>query len=261
MWTYVVCLGVGMLIDPMRIGIAAVLMSRRQALRTLLAFWVGGIVAGIAVGIAVLVLLHDVALVAIEAAASVINQVRSAAVILEGEQLRITVGVLSLIALAVMLARDRARLAAPVPTPVLVGGGGSVDTADSADPAPEPPRQTAMAALGSRIHGMLDTGFMWPAFVVGLMSTFPPIEGPMALTVIMGSRAPAGTQFVAFILFIVLVLIFVEVPLVSFVAAPQKTEAVMARMNAWITTHRRQIIEALLAVMGVASVVQGIICL
>jgi hypothetical protein len=80
----------------------------------------------------------------------------------------------------------------------------------------------------------------------------------MALTVIMGSRADAGTQFVAFIVFILLVLVFIEIPLVSYLAAPQKTQAVMLVMNTWITTHRRQIAEALLAVMGTASLVQGL---
>lgn len=255
MWTYVVCIGVGMLIDPMRIGIAAILMSRRQALRTLLAFWGGGVVAGITIGFAVLVLLHDAALAPIEAAVSVINQVRSAVVILEGEQLRITLGVLALTALTIMLVRDRARLAAPVPTPVLVGGG-----TEAAAPA-EAPKQSIMAALGSRIHGMLDSGFMWPAFVVGLMSTFPPIEGPMVLTVIMGSRATAGTQFAAFIVFTLLVLVFIEIPLVSYLIVPQKTEALMLRVNIWITVHRRQIFEVLLAVVGIASLVQGVVSL
>jgi hypothetical protein len=32
----------------------------------------------------------------------------------------------------------------------------------------------------------------------------------------------------------------------------------MLQMNGWITAHRRQIVETLLAVMGVVSVVQGI---
>jgi Sap, sulfolipid-1-addressing protein len=250
MWTYVFCLGFAMLIDPVRIGIAAVLMSRRQALVSLLAFWVGGMIAGVTVGIAVLVLLHDVALVAIEAAAATINDVRSAVIILTGEHLRITLGVLALVALAVMLVRDRAQVAAPVP--VSVGSGGS------SEGLPEAPKRTLFSLMATRIHEMLESGFAWPAFVVGLMSTFPPLEGPMALTVIMGSRAAAGTQFVAFIVFILLVLVFIEIPLVSYLAAPQRTQAVMLAMNGWITAHRRQIVEAMLAVMGIASLVQGI---
>jgi hypothetical protein len=250
MWTYVVCLGLAMLIDPIRIGIAAVLMSRRRAIVNLLAFWVGGMIAGIAVGVAVLLLLHDVALVAIEAAVSTINDVRSAVTILAGPRLQITLGVLTLVALAVMLARDRAQVQTQVP--VAAGGGGASDV------LPEPPKPTLVSAMAARIHGMLESGFAWPAFMVGLMSTFPPVEGPMVLTVIMGSRADVGTQFAAFIVFILLVLVFVEVPLVASLAAPQKTQAAMLQMNGWITAHRRQIVETLLAVMGVVSVVQGI---
>jgi len=80
----------------------------------------------------------------------------------------------------------------------------------------------------------------------------------MVLAVIMGSRATVGMQFSAFILFILLVLVFVEIPLVSHLVVPEKTEAVMLQMNNWITAHRRQICEAILAVMGVVTLVQGI---
>jgi hypothetical protein len=251
MWTYVVCLGIGMLIDPMRIGIAAVLMSRRRAIVSLLAFWVGGIIAGVSVGIAVLVLLHDVALVAIQAAISAINDVRSAVIIFTGPRLQITLGVLALFGLAVMLARDRAQLVTR--TPVAAAAGGA-----AADARPQARKPTLLSMLAAQIHRMLDSGFVWPAFVVGLMSTFPPIEGPMALTVIMGSRAEAGMQFSAFMLFTLLVLAFIEIPLVTYLAAPQKTEAVMVQVNTWITQHRRQIMQTLLGIMGVMSLVQGI---
>jgi Sap, sulfolipid-1-addressing protein len=256
MWTYVVCLGIGMLIDPMRIGISAVLMSRRQAIRTLLAFWIGGMVAGITVGIAVLVLLHDVALGAIQTAVSAINDVRSAVTILAGGHLHITLGVLSLVALAIVMTRERAGVATPAPVPVGAGGGD-----DPSDVAVQPAKVTLSSRLSAATHRMLESGFVWPAFVVGLMSTFPPVEGPMALTVIMGSRAAAGTQFTAFIVFILLVLVFVEVPLVSYVAAPHRTQAAMLQMNCWITSHRRQIFKTLLAVTGIVLLVQGMVSL
>lgn len=250
MWTYVVCVGVGMLIDPVRIGIAAILMSRRRAIVNLLAFWVGGMVAGVTVGIAVLVLLHDIALVAIQGAVSMINDVRSAVIILTGPRLQITLGIAALLALVVMLRRDRAQVMTRVP--VAVGGGGAPDA------LPSPRKPTLASRLSASIHRMLESGFVWPAFVVGLTSTFPPIEGPMVLTVIMGSRTAAGTQFSAFIIFTLLVLAFVEIPLVSYLASPQKTEAAMVQMNNWITVHRRQIFETLLAVMGVVSLMQGV---
>ncbi|BBZ44550.1 GAP family protein [Mycobacterium parmense] len=250
MWTYVVWVGVGMLLDPVRIGIAALLMSRRRAMVNLLAFWIGGMVAGALVGVAVLVLLHDIALVAIQSGISTINDVRSAVIFLTGEHLRITIGVVALTSLAIMLARDRAKMK----TLVTVGAGPALDAAP-----PPPRRQNFVAALAARAHGMLDSGFIWPAFLVGLMSTFPPVEGPMILTVIMGSRATAGTQFSAFMVFTFLVLAFIEIPLVCFLAAPQKTEAVMVLINHWITVYRRQIVETMLFVAGVLTLTQGII--
>lgn len=125
MWTYVVWVGVGMLLDPVRIGIAALLMSRRRAMVNLLAFWIGGMVAGALVGVAVLVLLHDIALVAIQSGISTINDVRSAVIFLTGEHLRITIGVVALTSLAIMLARDRAKMK----TLVTVGAGPALDAA------------------------------------------------------------------------------------------------------------------------------------
>lgn len=247
---YVVWLGVGMLIDPVRIGMAAILMSRRRPIVTLLAFWLGGIVAGITVGVAVLVLLHDIALVAIQGAISTINDVRSAVIFLAGPRLQITLGVLTLLSLAIMLARDRAQAATRVL--VTVGGG------DGSNALPQPRKRPLASGLSAIIQRMLESGPIWPAFVVGLMSTFPPIEGPMVLTVIMGSRTDAVTQFSAFILFTLLVLAYIEIPLVSYLAAPQSTEAVMLRMNTWIAAHRRQILQTLLAVLGTMSLVQGI---
>jgi hypothetical protein len=250
MWMYVLVIGIGMQFDPVRIGLAAILMSRRRALVNLLAFWVGGMIAGVTVGIAVLVLLHDIALVAIKAAAATINDVRSTVIILAGPRLQITLGVLALVSLGVMLARDRAQLRTRVP--LAVGGG------DASNVLPQRRKVNFFSAMAIRAHGMLESGFVWPAFAVGLLSTFPPIEGPMALTVIMGSRAAAGIQFSAFIVFTLLVLFFVEIPLLSYLAAPDKTQAAMRQMNTWITAHRRQITETLFAVMGVVSVVQGI---
>jgi hypothetical protein len=254
MWTCLITLGLWMLIDPMRIGIAALLTSRRQALRSLLAYWLGGIVAGVAVGIVVLVLLHDVALGAIKGAVSALNQLRSSVTILEGSHLHITLGVLALLTLAVMKARERARVAVPVtvPVPVTVGAG------DGPADAAVPPRKSSLSSrLWTVIQGMLEGGFMWPAFIAGLGSSVPPIEGPIALTVIMASRAAPGIQLIAFVVFILLVLVFVEVPLICYLAAPQRTHAITLQMHTWIQGHRREIVQTLLAVMGVVSLAQG----
>lgn len=249
MWTYVVCLGIGVLIDPARIGIAAILTSRRQAVRTLVAFWLGGILAGVAVGIAVLVLLRDVALGAIQTANSTMNDVRNAVVVLAGGRLHVALGLIALFFLATMVARDRARIGAPV---LVTAGGGEM-----LDVATPPGKQTVFTRLAARTQSMVECGFTWPAFVAGLGAAVPPIEGPMALTVIMASGTPTSTQFSAFIVYMLLVLVFVEVPLVAYFVAPKKTQTVMLYMNTWLRANRRRVIEFTLALTAAIFLIKG----
>jgi Sap, sulfolipid-1-addressing protein len=246
-WPYVLMVGVGVFMDPTRLGLAAILMSRRQAVRSLLAFWLGGMLAGISVGIVVLVLFHDVALVAIQNMVASMNEVRSA-VGFSGGRLQIAFGMLALVGLAVLVARQRARAEAPI----AVGSGGVPGL------APQPSKSSFAARMGQLTVRMVESGGHWPAFIVGLGSTVPPIEGPVALTVIMASKNELGTQFSAFVVFTLMMLLFVEIPLLSYWAAPQRTEAVMLRLNTWIHGHRPQIVQATLALAGVVFVVQGV---
>ncbi len=54
-------LGLGMAIDPARLGLAVVMLSRRRPMLNLFAFWVGGMVAGNRHRPTVLVFMRDVA--------------------------------------------------------------------------------------------------------------------------------------------------------------------------------------------------------
>ena len=74
----------------------------------------------------------------------------------------------------------------------------------------------------------------------------------------MASKSELGTQFSAFVVFTLMMLLFVEIPILSYLAAPQRTKAAMEFLNGWIDAHRQQIIQATLAVAGVAFMVQGV---
>jgi hypothetical protein len=243
----VLMVGFGVFMDPTRLGLAAIMMSRRQAVRNLLAFWLGGMLSGITVGIVVLVLFRDIALVVIQNMVASMNEVR-AAVGFAGGRLQIAFGMLALVGLAVLVARQRARVGAPVG----VGGGGAPGL------TPQPAKRSLVARIGQLTMSMVESGGHWPAFIVGLGSTVPPIEGPVALTVIMASKNETGTQFTAFVVFTLMMLLFVEIPILSFMAAPQRTEAAMLRLNSWIHGHRMQIMQTTLALSGVVFVVQGL---
>ena len=223
----------------------------------MLAFWLGGMAAGITVGIAALVLMHNVALVAIRRATSLVDGVRSAAVVLTGDGLPITLGVLSLLVLAVLLAKDRARLAAGVPEePALVAvGAGGHHESDQALKARKP---NPVARLATLTQDMLESGGRWPAFAAGLASTFPPVEGPMALAAIMASKSTVGIQLSAFVVFTMLVLTFVELPLLGSLVAPRITENLMLHVNQWIQIYRRQIVETAFLLYGLLCLGRGL---
>lgn len=250
MWTYLTFVGIGMLMDPMRVCIAAVLASRRRAMMNLLAFWVGGLVACAAVGIAVLVILRETAVVAIQTAVAAMNEVRAAVGLLESGRLQICFGVMALTGLLVVRARQRAR----VPIPVGVGGGHGADTDLQ---AAQPAKTSIVARLGAAAKALVESGGHWPAFIAGLASTFPPIEGPIALTVIMASKSPLTTQLAGFIVFTLLMLVFVEIPLVGYLVAPERTLALMHSLNTWVNTYRLEILQVSLGVVGVLMLYQG----
>lgn len=247
MWATVLFLGLAMVPDPIRLGIAVLLMSRRRAVLNLLAYWLGGMTAGISVAMAALILLRDAALVVIQNVVSTIENVRSTVPIFAGGRLQITLGVLALLFVVALLTRERARLGTRV-------GRGNGDVSAL---ALQPRTPTAFSRLSARAQDMLQGGFVWPVFLFGLTSAVPPIQGPIVLTVIMASGTAIGMQFSAFVVFTAMVFAVIEIPLLAYLAMPEKTQAVMLQLHDWTQAHRRQIFKTILAVMGVVFLVKG----
>jgi hypothetical protein len=239
MWTAVIILGLGLAVDPLRLGLVAVVLARQRPMQNLVAFWLGGMVASIGLGVAVLVVFRGVALTAIEHMVSVLDSLRRSIVILDGGGLQITLGVLILLLSAGLSARRR-----------------SV-TIQRSVTMPQPP-PNALVRLTGRGRNSLNHGAVWPSFLVGLGSATPPVECVMLLTVIMASGAALTTQLAAFIAFTFLVLVLVEVPLLTYLATPQRTEAVLLRLNGWLGTHRRRMFQAMLALTGTVLLVMGV---
>jgi hypothetical protein len=249
MWIYVLYMGFALALDPFRLGFAVVLTSRRRPILNLFAFWLGGMAAGVGLATVVLLLLRDFTQTAMKHVMSVIDQVRSSVPILSGGGLQITFGLLLLLALAVIKVRERSRNRAPV----VAGGGGT--------PAvPRAPRGPAavLAWLAARTTQMLKSDYIWPVFVAGAASAIPPVDGVAMLAVLMASRANLATQFAAFFVFLVIMLLIVEIPLISYVVWPDRTERLVAQAQAWIQAHLRQIMQVILGLAGVTALAQGI---
>src|SRR5438309_4904829 len=108
-WIFVLFMGFALALDPFRLGFAMVLTSRRRPMLNLFAFWLGGMAAGIGLALCGLLLLRDFTQVAVRNAMSVFDQVRSSVSIFAGGRLQITLGVIALLAVLILRARERAR--------------------------------------------------------------------------------------------------------------------------------------------------------
>jgi hypothetical protein len=234
MWGTVLVLALGAATDPLRLGTVIVLVSLRRPVHNLLACWLGGMATGTFVGLGVLLLLRDFLPTVIHVTSSIGNFMHG--------RIQITIGVLMLLIAVGFSARQRVR--------VPVGNG---DLAALAQPS----TLNRFSQLTARAKHTLEGGHPLVAFAAGVGSVTPP-EYAMALTIILASGSTIGTQLSAIVMFTVVVLTVVEVSLVSYLATPAKTQAVMLQLNTWVQAHHRRIIAVMLAAGGGLLVAKGI---
>jgi hypothetical protein len=240
MWGMVLLFALGACLDPMRMGIAVLLISRPRPVLTLLAFWLGGMATGIAVALSMLWLLRDVASTVSQHVASMANSAIVAPLQIAGGVVALLVGAKVVFTLA---ARRRA--------PVLVSAG------DAPAPMLEPNAPNAFSRVSARVRDSLEGGNLWVSFVVGLGSATPPIETVIVFTAILASGTAVTTQFTAAMVFTIVTLAVIEIPLLTYLVRPAKTQTVMLRLQCWIRERRTHIIAVFLIFMGAALVATG----
>jgi hypothetical protein len=99
---------------------------------------------------------------------------------------------------------------------------------------------------------------LWVAGVSGLGLALPSVDYLAALALIVASAAAAPTQVGALLLFNVVAFAFVEIPLISYLLAPDRTRAVLSALNDWLRARRRHEVSAVLAVVGAVLLGVGI---
>jgi hypothetical protein len=116
-------------------------------------------------------------------------------------------------------------------------------------PAPRLPAQARGLAYGPSLL---------VASVAGLGIALPSIDYLAVLAVIVASGAAPSTQVGALLVFNVVAFALVELPLVAYLMAPDRTRASMAALNDWIRSRRRRGVAAVLAGIGCLLLVAGI---
>jgi Sap, sulfolipid-1-addressing protein len=240
MWGTVLVMALWASIDPARLGIGVLLISRPRPVHNLFAYWLGGMTAGIADSLGVLILPYVPPVI--------VQHIRSTIAIFTAGYTRIALGVLMLLIAAVVLAGFTARQRAEVPKHCGAPAG----------PVLQPVTPTAFSRLTSRAHDAWEGGDPRVAFVAGLGSVIGPVEYLVVLTALVSSGAAIRTQLSAVMIFTVVVLAAFEVALVSYVVMPAKTQAAMVLLQKWLYAHRRRVAAVITAAIGVLLVTAGI---
>jgi hypothetical protein len=249
-------------LNPVRLGLALLVISRPRPVQTLLAFWVGCLTASITILLVPLIALHvtpmfrslarDLATPATVASSTV-------------RHIQIGMGVLALSIAAMMTVRFFTRQPAHAPTP---SGNTATLVLDSNTPAAIKrllgPAQNGLTEDKSAIRRLLgrariawENGALWVALMIGLGSGPTPDGVLYVLAIIVPSGAAIETQVGAAIAFVVGMLAIVEIMLLCYLAGPAKTQVVVRRLHDWVLAHRRQVLVAVCAVAGVSLVAQG----
>ena len=234
MWSAVFFLSVVVAMDPVRIGITALLLSRPRPVLNLFVFWLGGMTAGITVALVVLLFLRDLALPVLRVAISTLSSPTAA-------HIQVVIGVLAVLIAARILGTpacardsDRCLCLRAVLQPNTVAASGRLS-----------------------IRERLEGGSLVVVFVAGLALATPPVEYLAALITILASTATVGAQVGAALMFTLVAFTVVEVPLIGYLTTPAKTLAVVRRLNEWIRTRQQVIPSVLIGVVGALLLVTG----
>jgi Sap, sulfolipid-1-addressing protein len=234
MWGTVLALALVATADPVRIGIAVLLFARQRPVLHLVALWLGGMAVGVLLGVGVLFGLHDVTL-------GIMHRLQLATTSSTAGHIQIAMGVFALVLAALIAVGFSVRQRTPVAT--LSDGG-------------LPAAPTGLTRVSTRALGALQTGPAWVTFLIGVgIST--DFRYLAALTAILASGAALGTQVSAAAVYTVVGFAFAEIPLISQLASPGRTLAVMSQVHAWAKARSRAVVGVVIAVLGICLMTTG----
>jgi Sap, sulfolipid-1-addressing protein len=233
MWGTVLLMAVLATADPLRIGSALIFVSRPRPMLHLFAYWLGGIVMSLVFGLSVLFVLRDFAFTASTSSST-------------AGQIRMVMGGLALLFAALISVKSSLRQQVPATMP---GGGPS-------SPRPQPNPLDVWSRVPTRFHGALQRWSLCAAFVVGCgMAT--PVQYFAALAAIHLSGATPGAQISAVVIYCFVAVAFAEIPLLSALAAPAKTQAIMLQVHNWLLDRGRRLLPVMLVLVGAFLITTG----
>jgi Sap, sulfolipid-1-addressing protein len=262
MWSSILVVALVFALNPGVLGVIVLLISRPRPVQNLLAYWFGSVVVSVPLILVPLIMLHLA-----PASASFARDLATPSSP-TARHIQIGMGILTLTIAGVMTVRALIRMArarrrhrsrgkayaqaSSRNTSTLL-----LDPGSDSPPPDEAPRGGPIRRLLNRARAAWENGSVWVAFVFG-MTLFP--GPPLALfvvTTIASSGASMATEVIAAIVFVLTMLALVEIILVSHLVAPARTQTMLRPVHNWARDHRRQVIIAILVVIGTWQVIRG----
>lgn len=216
MWTTVLLLALAVNLEPTRIGLVPLLLSRRSPMLQLLAFFVCGFTTTLSFGFLVLFVFRS-------------NPFGTAGG--NGAKVQIAVGSLALLVAATMAVQAY--------------------RAGRNHGRQKPESPSAAEKFAGRVRNVLAKGGSpWLAGLVGVSTGLPSPDYLAMLVVIATAKVPPAQQAAALVLFNIVGSLVVITPLVGYLLAPAKTLDLVNRFGAWTRSRSRIEYAILLGLVG-----------
>jgi hypothetical protein len=240
-------------LNPVRLGLTLLMISRPRPVQNLLAFWAGCLTGAVLAVAVPLTLLHSTRMFDSFGQGQASPTVRHV-------QVGMGVLALSMAALVAVLQMRRHRKGSTAST-LVVDSNTPAAISRLLDRAQDAATQDgpSFQRLLHRAHIAWNKGSLWVAYLIGLGFGGPqPDLALFVVAITVASAAGIGTQLITATAFVVGTFAVVEIIIVSYLVTPAKTHEVLQLLHCWASAHRRKILAAIFAVVGVALVTQGL---
>jgi hypothetical protein len=225
-------------VDPRRVAALVVILARRQPVRHLVAYLMGGFGVSLLVGASVLFGLEGVGV----GGGSGIPA-----------EIEIAVGVLALLVAALVASGIADQLRSR-----RHAGAVTADGATNTEAPQGIERLVAFQKLPGPIQKVLKRDSAWVGWIHGVAIGMPTAYYLAAIAAILGSGAGVTTSVAALIAFNVIAFALTEVFLISFLWAPEVTREVVHQLYVWTHGHHRLVVAVLAALVGAYLLIVGI---
>jgi hypothetical protein len=259
MWGSLLGLAVLISLNPMLLGMILLVISRPRPVQNLFVYWLGAMLVNLPLFLVPLALLHVTPGFASFADGLASSADASPGVIRPAPLVLAVV----LLAMAAVTARPRVRERAELP----VGGGdGSTLVLNQPPPISGPLAHAKNAALKAvsaiqRMYGRLfatwENGSLWVALVFGMMYLPSATLVLLIDTTIVASGAGIGEQVIGAIAFVLGFLAVLEIVLISYLVAPERTEVLLRPLHEWARAHNRHILFVFFVLIALWQLARG----